>query len=76
MVRDAVFIGQKIQWFTDPPRRTRCFQDFIRWQTTIDQWNTAQQPLLGPLFKTILDECDQDYAQWQGHTWPSRPRRL
>lgn len=76
MVRDAVFIGQKTQWFTDPPRRTRCFQDFVRWQSTVDQWNSAQQPLLAPFFKTILDECDQDYAQWQGHTWPSRPRRL
>jgi hypothetical protein len=62
MIRDAVFIGEKAQWLTDPPRRTRCFQEFIRHQATIHEWGEPQPTLLEPLFKTTLDECDQDYA--------------
>jgi len=68
MVRDAEFIAEKVKWFANSPKRSRCFQEFIRHRTTIRQWDAPQGPLLDPFFKNLLDECDQDYAPWEVHT--------
>jgi hypothetical protein len=70
MVKDVEFIAEKAKWFVDPPKRSRCFQNFIRRQATISQWDVPQAQLLDPFFKALLDECEQDYAQWQVHAWP------
>lgn len=66
MVSQAEFVGEKTKWFANPPPRTHCFKDFIRYQAMIPTWDIAQAPLLDPFFKNILDECDQDSSEWLG----------
>ncbi len=65
MVKHAAFVAEKAKWFTNPPRRTQCFKDFISCQVTIREWETANPSMLEPLFKNILDECEQDYEHWR-----------
>lgn len=66
MVRDAEFVAEKAKWFSDPPRRSRCFQEFIRYQVMIPKWDAPEAPVLDPFFKTILNECEQDPSEWLG----------
>jgi len=72
MVREAEFVGEKAKWFSNPPPRTHCFQDFISHQATIPQWDIAQATLLEPFFKKVLDECDQNSAEWLGLIRPKK----
>jgi hypothetical protein len=65
MVKHAAFVAEKTKWFTNLPPRTQCFQDFIRYQVTIRECETAKPSILEPLFKNILDECDHDYEHWR-----------
>lgn len=70
MVDQTPFIPAKRQWFSDAPKPSYCYEQFISSRMMISQWDAPQAPLLDPFFTKILDACGEDYAEWQKYTWP------
>lgn len=71
MVDQARFVPDKQHWYNDPPKPSRCHEQFISSQVTINHWDAPQAPMLDQLFTRILDACGHDYAEWRDKKWPA-----
>jgi hypothetical protein len=71
MVRDAEFIRDKSAWFTNPPRTTRCLEDFVSVSCLVADLDGAPSRLLEPFYNAVFDACTLDYSEEPTvHTWP------
>lgn len=70
LVKDAVFVRNKVKWHVEPPKTTHCLEQFVWRSATIRQFVTPPSQLLEPFYGAVFDACSLDYSEeLQMHVW-------
>lgn len=71
LVKDAEFVRDKLKWYADPPKITRCLDQFVWQSSSLPEFKSSPRQLLEPFYKAVFDACALNYSdEPRVHTWP------
>lgn len=62
LVLEAQFVREKVKWYTDPPKITRCHEAFVSVPIKVPDLASPATDLLDPFYDAVFDACTLDYA--------------
>lgn len=63
LVMEAEFMREKLKWYTEAPKITRCQETFVSVSINVPDLANAAADLLDPFYDSVFDACTLDYAE-------------
>lgn len=63
LVLEAEFVREKLKWYTETPKITRCQEMFVSRAIKVPDLASPATDLLDPFYDAVFDACTLDYAE-------------